>query len=89
MPHCLCWWPCHTSSKKQLHAQAAHGQACRTAPTVSIFFPLAHLQDVFNIFLGALFGGTVLAELRTFLENPSHIWSALGSAIPAASNFFM
>lgn len=48
-----------------------------------------HPQDVFNIFLGALFGGTVLAELRTFLENPSHIWSALGSAIPAASNFFM
>jgi hypothetical protein len=45
--------------------------------------------DVFNIFLGALFGGTVLAELRTFLENPSHIWSALGSAIPAASNFFI
>ncbi len=31
-------------------------------------------QDVFNIFLGALFGGTVLAELRTFLEDPSHIW---------------
>ncbi|PSC69350.1 ERD4-related membrane [Micractinium conductrix] len=45
--------------------------------------------DVFNIFLGALFGGTVLAELKTFLSNPSAIWSALGSAIPGASNFFI
>lgn len=37
-----------------------------------------HQQDVFNIFLGALFGGTVLAELRTFLEDPSHIWCGWG-----------
>ena len=37
----------------------------------------AHLffyWDVFNIFLGALFGGTVLAELKTFLQDPAHIW---------------
>ncbi|KAI3425049.1 hypothetical protein D9Q98_008427 [Chlorella vulgaris] len=52
----------------------------------------AHLffyWDVFNVFLGALFGGTVLAELSTFLQNPAYIWQALGSAIPAASNFFI
>ena len=37
----------------------------------------AHLffyWDVVNIFLGALFGGTVLAELKTFLQDPAHIW---------------
>ena len=50
---------------------------------------LFYYWDVFNIFLGAMFGGTILAELKTFLSNPSHIWSALGSAIPASSNFFM
>lgn len=32
--------------------------------------------DVFNVFLGALFGGTVLAELKTFLQDPSYIWCA-------------
>ncbi len=51
--------------------------------------PIPACRDVFNIFLGALFGGTVLAELKTFLTNPSEIWRALGSALPAASNFFM
>lgn len=41
------------------------------------------------MFLGAMLGGTILGELRTFLMEPGRIWSALGSAIPAASNFFI
>uniref|UniRef100_A0A1D2A6U9 ERD4-related membrane protein n=1 Tax=Auxenochlorella protothecoides TaxID=3075 RepID=A0A1D2A6U9_AUXPR len=45
--------------------------------------------DIFNVFLGAMLGGTILGELRTFLTEPGRIWSALGSAIPAASNFFI
>jgi len=46
-------------------------------------------RDVFNVFLGAMLGGSVLAELPTFIQNPSQIWSALSSAIPASSNFFI
>jgi hypothetical protein len=50
---------------------------------------LFYYWDVFNVFLGAMLGGSVLAELPTFIQNPSQIWSALSSAIPASSNFFI
>lgn len=46
-------------------------------------------RDIFNVFLGAMLGGTILGELQTFVTEPSRIWRALGSAIPAASNFFI
>lgn len=45
--------------------------------------------DVFNVFLGAMLGGSILGELNTFLNNPAQIWSALGSAIPASALFFI
>lgn len=45
--------------------------------------------DVFNVFLGAMLGGSLISELSTFLNDPSQIWLGLGSAIPASSNFFI
>lgn len=36
-----------------------------------------------------MLGGSVLAELPTYIQHPSQIWSALSSAIPASSNFFI
>ena len=45
--------------------------------------------DVFNVFLGAMLGGSIVAELPTYIKDPSTIWSTLGSTIPASSNFFV
>ena len=45
--------------------------------------------DVFNVFLGAMLGGSIVAELPTYIKDPSIIWSTLGSTIPASSNFFV
>lgn len=45
--------------------------------------------DVFNVFLGAMLGGSVLSELSNYVNNPSQIWETLSSAIPASSNFFI
>lgn len=47
----------------------------------SLFF----YWNVFNYFLGALLGGSLLAGIRAFLDNPSEIWSLLGQVIPASS----
>lgn len=51
----------------------------------SLFF----YWDVFNVFLGAMLGGSVIAELPTYIDDPTRIWSALSAAIPASSNFFI
>ena len=51
--------------------------------------PFPFIRDIFNVFLGAMLGGTILGELQTFATEPSKTWKALGSAIPAASNFFI
>jgi hypothetical protein len=45
--------------------------------------------DVFNVFLGAMLGGSVLSELPQYVNNPEDIWATLSSAIPASSNFFI
>lgn len=50
---------------------------------------LFYYWDVFNVFLGAMLGGSVIAELPTYIQNPSSIWDALSAAIPASSNFFI
>jgi Calcium-dependent channel, 7TM region, putative phosphate len=46
-------------------------------------------RDVFNVFLGAMLGGSVLSELSTYVNYPAEIWKTLASAIPASSNFFI
>lgn len=51
----------------------------------SLFF----YWDVFNVFLGAMLGGSVIAELPTYIEDPTQIWNALSAAIPSSSNFFI
>ena len=48
-----------------------------------------HHRDVFNVFLGAMLGGSILSELPTYINDPEQIWSALSAAIPASSNFFI
>ena len=45
--------------------------------------------DVFNVFLGAMLGGSILSELPQYVDNPQAIWTTLSSAIPASSNFFI
>ena len=50
---------------------------------------LFYYWDVFNVFLGAMLGGSVIAELPTYIQQPSKIWNALSAAIPASSNFFI
>lgn len=50
---------------------------------------LFYYWDVFNVFLGAMLGGSVIAELPTYIQRPSKIWNALSAAIPASSNFFI
>lgn len=44
---------------------------------------------VWNFFFGALLGGTVFGGLRSAVDDPSRIIDILGTAIPAASNFFI
>ncbi len=51
----------------------------------SLFF----YWDVFNVFLGAMLGGSVIAELPTYIDDPTQIWNALSAAIPSSSNFFI
>ena len=46
-------------------------------------------RDVFNVFLGAMLGGSIISELTTYIDNPGQIWKTLSSAIPASSNFFV
>ena len=50
---------------------------------------LFYYWDVFNVFLGAMLGGSVIADLPTYIQHPSKIWNALSAAIPASSNFFI
>jgi len=45
--------------------------------------------DVFNVFLGAMLGGSILSELPQYVDNPKSIWTTLSSSIPASSNFFI
>lgn len=51
----------------------------------SLFF----YWNVFNFFLGALLGGTILNGLRAAIDNPKNIFQILGQAVPASSNFFI
>jgi hypothetical protein len=50
---------------------------------------LFYYWDVFNVFLGAMLGGSLIADLPTYIQHPSRIWNALSAAIPASSNFFI
>ena len=45
--------------------------------------------NVWNFFIGSLLGGTFFNGIREAISDPSSIVSILGSAIPAASNYFI
>lgn len=51
----------------------------------TIFF----VWDIFNVFLGAMLGGSIFSQLGTLIKNPGSIASSIGTALPAASNFFI
>lgn len=45
--------------------------------------------DIFNVLLGAMLGGSIFSQLGTVIKNPGSIASSIGTALPAASNFFI
>ena len=45
--------------------------------------------DVFNAFLGAMLGGTILYQLDDAVHNPSRIPILIGVSMPISSNFFI
>lgn len=46
-------------------------------------------HDVWNIFLGGLLGGSIAAAIRAIINDWKSIFTVLGDAIPASSNFFI
>lgn len=51
----------------------------------TIFF----VWDIFNVFLGAMLGGSIFSQLGTLIKSPGSIASSIGTALPSASNFFI
>lgn len=45
--------------------------------------------DIFNVFLGGMFAGSVLQQLESIVKKPSSLLSVIGKALPASSNFFI
>lgn len=45
--------------------------------------------SVINVFLGAMLGGSVFAQIPVVLKDPTKILEILGTALPASSNFFI
>jgi hypothetical protein len=45
--------------------------------------------DVFNVFLGAMLGGSIFSQLGILINNPGEIAASIGTALPTASNFFI
>ena len=50
-----------------------------------IFF----VWDIFNVFLGAMLGGSIFSQLGVLIKNPTSIAASIGTALPTASNFFI
>ncbi|CAK0783273.1 hypothetical protein CVIRNUC_006472 [Coccomyxa viridis] len=51
----------------------------------SLFFT----WGVFNVFLGAMLGGSIFSKIRLIVSEPSAIPEILGSALTTSSNFFI
>jgi hypothetical protein len=51
----------------------------------SLFF----YWSTWNVFLGAMLGGSAFSQLGIVLNNPSIIPNVIGTALPASSNFFI
>jgi hypothetical protein len=47
------------------------------------------LQGVFNVFLGAMLGGSIISKIRIILVAPSSTPDILGAALTSSSNFFI
>ena len=44
---------------------------------------------MFNVFLGAMLGGSVFSKIRLIVNDPSATPLILGSALTTSSNFFI
>lgn len=51
----------------------------------SLFF----YWSTWNVFLGAMLGGSAFSQLGIVINNPSVIPRIIGTALPASSNFFI
>lgn len=51
----------------------------------SLFF----YWSTWNVFLGAMLGGSAFSQLGIIVNNPSTIPKIIGTALPASSNFFI
>lgn len=71
------------------YAAQAEGQCYSLSKLDRRCADLFFYWDVFNVFLGAMLGGSILSELPTYLNDPQEIWGILSAAIPASSNFFI
>jgi hypothetical protein len=44
---------------------------------------------VFNVFLGAMLGGTAFSQIGIMIKNPEEIYRLIGTALSTSSNFFL
>ncbi len=51
----------------------------------SLFF----YWSTWNVFLGAMLGGSAFSQLGIVISNPGIIPNVIGGALPASSNFFI
>ena len=51
----------------------------------SLFF----YWSTWNVFLGAMLGGSAFSQLGIIINNPAAITRIIGTALPASSNFFI
>ncbi len=51
----------------------------------SLFF----YWSTWNVFLGAMLGGSAFSQLGIIVNNPGSIPKIIGTALPASSNFFI
>ena len=45
--------------------------------------------STWNVFLGAMLGGSAFSQLGIIINNPAAITRIIGTALPASSNFFI
>ncbi|KAK9804567.1 hypothetical protein WJX73_000229 [Symbiochloris irregularis] len=50
---------------------------------------LFFVWDVFNVFIGAMLGGSIFSQLDNMINDPGSIPRLIGTALPASSNFFI
>lgn len=50
---------------------------------------LFFIWDVFNVFLGAMLGGSTFSQLGRLINDPGSLPMVVGDALPSSSNYFI